>query len=83
MEQNETMTISEFKATCLSVIDRVKRTGQPVIITRHGEPVAMIDPPPAPENKKSWTGSFKSTGKIKGDIISPSGNIKNWDALNE
>ena len=36
----EKMAVSEFKATCLAVLQRVKRTGQPVLITRFGEPVA-------------------------------------------
>lgn len=71
MSHKETITISEFKATCLSVLDKVKRTGQPVLITRHGEPIAVIDPPPPPKKNKKWTGTFKSRGEITGDILSP------------
>lgn len=82
MPQKETITISEFKATCLSVLDRVKRTGQPVLITRHGEPIAVIDPPPPPEKNKKWTGTFKSRGKITGDILSPAADTIDWDVLN-
>jgi len=83
METNEMITISQFKATCLAVLDKVKRTGQPVLVTRHGKPVALIEPPPPPEINTSWLGSFKSKGKIIGDIISPAVQADNWKVLNE
>jgi prevent-host-death family protein len=77
----ETIPISKFKATCLSLLDRVKKTGQPVIVTRKGEPIAQVIPPPAPKKTGSWLGSFKSTGKITGDIISPVMEEKDWEVL--
>ena len=83
METNETIAISQFKATCLAVLDKVKRTGQPVLVTRHGKPVALIEPPPPPEIKTSWLGSFKSKGKIVGDIVSPVMDADDWKVLNE
>ena len=83
MSQHETITISEFKATCLSVLDRVKRTKQAIIETRRGEPIAMIDPPPLPMKKESWLGSFKSKGKISGDILSPAIDSNEWGIFNE
>ncbi len=83
MEYNEVITISRFKATCLAVLDKVKRTGQPVLITRRGETITMIEPPPPPEVKKSWLGSFRSTGRIVGDVISSAEGEKEWDALTE
>ena len=42
METNEVISISQFKATCLAVLDKVKRTGKPVLVTRRGIPIAMI-----------------------------------------
>ena len=83
MGQIEVITISKFKATCLAVLDSVKRTGRPILVTRHGQPVAVIDPPPKPPKKESWLGSFKSNGKITGDIVSPSMSEKDWNVLNE
>lgn len=32
----ETMAISEFKATCVVALERVRRTGTPVVVTRWG-----------------------------------------------
>ena len=38
----EEMAISKFKATCLEVVERVRKTRTPILITRHGVPVAQI-----------------------------------------
>jgi prevent-host-death family protein len=83
MEINEVLSISKFKATCLAVLDKVKRTGQPVLVTKHGEPIAIIEPPPLKEMGKSWLGSFKDKGEITGDIISPALNENDWGLLSE
>lgn len=83
MSQMETITISKFKATCLAVLDGVKRTGRSVLVTKHGHPIAVIIPPPLPKKKASWLGSFKSSGKIVGDIVSPVVSDKDWRVLND
>jgi prevent-host-death family protein len=77
----EKVTISKFKATCLALLDRVKSTGRPILVTRKGEPIAQILPPPQPEKPESWIGSFAMSGKIVGDIISPAVDEKEWDVL--
>ena len=83
MEQLEVLTISQFKATCLAVLDKVKRTNRSVMITRRGKPIAMIDPPPLPEQKKSWLGSFRTKGQIVGDVVSPVMDETQWEVLGE
>jgi prevent-host-death family protein len=83
METNEVISISQFKATCLAVLDKVKRTGKPVLVTRRGIPIAMIEPPPPPEIKESWLGAFKHKGKIIGDIVSPASKEGEWGVFNE
>ena len=77
----ETIAISKFKATCLAVLERVRRTGEPVLVTRFGEPVAEVVPPPAPARPRKWLGSFRERGEILGDIISPAVAEDEWDAL--
>jgi prevent-host-death family protein len=77
----EKVPISKFKATCLALLDRIKRTGQPILVTRKGEPIAQIIPPPAPKRPGSWVGSFASRGKIVGDIIAPAVEQGEWDVL--
>jgi prevent-host-death family protein len=83
VEHMEVITISQFKATCLAVMDRVKRTGHPVLVTRRGEPVAIIDPPPLPQKKQSWLGSFRSKGRIVGNVVSPVVTEDEWGVLGE
>jgi len=73
----ETMPISKFKATCLAVLERVHKTGKPLIVTKRGVPVAQIGPPPAPKRRKSGYGSMKDTIVILGDIVAPLDDI--WD----
>ena len=53
----EQVPISKFKATCLSLLDKVKRTGQPILITRKGDPIAQVIPPVPPTPPESWLGS--------------------------
>ena len=55
----------------LSLQDQVNKTGRPIIITQKGEPIAQVVSHPAHKKTENWLGSFKSTGKITGDIISP------------
>jgi len=81
--EEETIVISKFKATCLAVLSKVKQTGQPVLVTRRGEPIALIEPPPQPEKRESWLGMFSSRGTITGDIISPALNSREWEVLEQ
>ena len=73
----DTMPISKFKATCLAALERVRRTGRPLRVTRFGKPVADIVPP-APEKPKSWLGGMRGTAEIVGDIMVPSTELVDW-----
>jgi prevent-host-death family protein len=77
----QTMAISEFKATCLAVLERVKRTGQPILVTRRGEPVAQVVPPAPAPRAKSWLGFMIGRAKIVGDIMSPASAEDEWEVL--
>jgi prevent-host-death family protein len=77
----EEIAISKFKATCLSVLENVRKTRKPVRITRFGKPVAEIVPPSASARPETWLGSMAGTARILGDIISPASDEEDWDAL--
>lgn len=77
----QTISISEFKATCLAVLDRVKRTGRPVLVTRRGEPIAQVIPPLPLERPKSWLGCMAGSVQVPGDIVSPVADENEWEAL--
>jgi len=77
----EEIAISKFKATCLAVIEKVRKSGKPILVTRFGEPMAEVVPPPNRSKPKQWVGSLASTGKILGDIVSPASDADDWEAL--
>lgn len=74
------VAISEFKATCLKLLEQVKRTGHPVLVTKRGQPIAMVVPPPPPQAEPSWLGMFAGTARIVGDIVSPVVPDSEWEA---
>ena len=60
--------ISEFRTTCHSVLDRVARTREPVLVTRREKPIAKIVPAP-PSVAAHWLGSMRGSVTIHGDIV--------------
>ena len=77
----EEIAISKFKATCLKVIARVGKTHKPIRITRFGKPVAEIVPPSAPVTKHRKLGGMEGTIEFLGDIVGPSTDPEEWEAL--
>jgi len=69
MKPMKTMKASEFKAKCLKVMDEVAETGQPVLITKNGKPVAQLGP--VRPKRKDVFGILKGQIKTTGDIVSP------------
>jgi prevent-host-death family protein len=61
------MAAGEFKAKCLAVMDEVLESGEPVLITKRGKPVAKL----VAARKKSDEifGYMTGKAKIVGDII--------------
>ena len=77
----DTVSSSKFKATCLARLDKVKRTGRPLLITRRGVSIAEVVPPSPPKVSSGWLGSLQSTGRIVGDIVAPATAAEDWEAL--
>ena len=75
--------ISEFKAKCLALLEEVRRTRQPIRITRHGKPVAEVIPPVPVADRGSMFGSMKDSIIITGDIISPANDEDEWEVLRD
>ena len=77
----EAMAISKFKATCLAVLERVGRTGQGVLVTRRGAPIARVVPPSEPKaGTKQGFGCMAGTAQELEDITKPLGPAS-WNAL--
>ena len=64
-----TMKASEFKAKCLKLMDEVAESGEEIVITKNGRPVAKLVR--HQERPKNWFGRDRDRIRILGDIISP------------
>lgn len=73
------MPAGEFKARCLRVMEQVRATREPVVITKRGRPVAKLVP--ADERPDDVFGCLKGVIKIVGDIESPVVPPEDWEAL--
>jgi prevent-host-death family protein len=63
--------ISEFKAKCHALLERVHATKRPIRVTRFGRPIADIIPPSHAPKPTDWLGFMADTTEIVGDILSP------------
>ncbi len=77
----QTIAISEFKATCLAVLEQVRLTGTSVIVTRRGKPIAEVVPPSLATSGDSWLGSMQGTATITGDLVAPASEPGEWEVL--
>lgn len=68
------VSVSTFKAKALGIVANVARTGETVVITKLGKPVARLVPMEAPP---SLLGSVTVHGAAD-DLVEPTG--ETWDA---
>lgn len=71
-----------FKQTCLRLLDEVAETGDVVVITKRGRPVAQLVPVPA-DARDDWAGAMRGTGQILGDLVAPATEPGDWAAASE
>ena len=88
MSGQRTIAAGEFKAKCLKLMDEVRATGEEIVITKHGKPVAKLAPVEGAENARPETlfGCMKGSIEILGDIVEPvdagwEDVIRHWDEL--
>jgi prevent-host-death family protein len=74
----KSMRAGEFKARCLKVMDQVRTTREPVIITKRGRPVAKLVP--VDTRGDDIFGCLKGVVEIVGDIESPLVAPEDWEA---
>jgi prevent-host-death family protein len=67
----------KFKAQCLAIMDRVSKSGEPVIVTKHGKPVVKL----VPAEKQGDEIFNYMAGKVKivGDIVGPITPLEDWE----
>ena len=61
--------ISQFKAHCIAELKRVHQTGQPLIVTLRGKPIARVEAVHSPDGPAVKLGSRPGGAKIKRDLV--------------
>jgi len=72
----KTMAAGAFKTHCLAVMDEVHAKRRPILITKHGKPIAKLVP--ADESTDDIFNFMAGRGRIVGDIISPALTPDEW-----
>lgn len=78
----QAVAVGKFKQTCLRLLEEVRQTGRPILITKRGRPIAQVVPAPR-SLTASWRGSMRDRGKVLGDILSPASEPKDWGAVDD
>jgi len=67
----------QFKAQCLAIMDQGLRSGEPVVVTKHGKPVVKLLP--AETRADDIFGYMAGKVKIVGDIVGPVTPAEDWE----
>ena len=70
--------VTQFKAQCLRLLDQVSKSGQPLVITKRGKPLAQVTR--AVDKKRPLMGSMRGTAEEVGDIVYFD-TSKDWECL--
>jgi prevent-host-death family protein len=71
--ERNTIPAGEFKARCLGLLDQVARSGEILVITKRGKPVARLVP-----IEQTMPTSLRGSVQYHGDIVAPTG--ETWEA---
>ncbi|MFM1859285.1 MAG: hypothetical protein RL133_785 [Pseudomonadota bacterium] len=74
----QTIQISEFKAKCLSLVDEVANSGEILVVTKNGRPVAEVHPYSGGRTSSPF--GLHPGLKVLGDVVAPL-DPDDWDAL--
>jgi len=77
----KSISISEFKARCLQLVEEVRRTGEPIEVTKRGKPIVVVNP--TAKDSIDWRpGAFRDQTRILGDIEGDLVDLGiEWDAM--
>jgi prevent-host-death family protein len=77
-----TIPAGEFKQRCLALLDEVGASGEPIVVTKRGRPVAQLAPVSC-EPEQDWRGAMRGRGEILADLVEPAAGPAEWEALRE
>lgn len=64
-----TISITDFKARCLALLQELQDTDEPLIVTKHGRPLAEVRP--CRDDLETALQKFRGSVVYSGDIVSP------------
>ena len=73
----KTIAAGQFKTKCLALLDEVARTREPLLVTKHGKPVAQVVPL-SPQEYKLPENPLKGTIVYDRNIVDPVETV--WDS---
>ena len=76
MKAPRSVPATEFKTHCLALLEEVRETRQPLLVTRHGKPVVEITPYVA--RNAAHVNPLKDSIVFQDDLISPL--EERWDS---
>ncbi|MBV9145882.1 MAG: type II toxin-antitoxin system Phd/YefM family antitoxin [Acidobacteria bacterium] len=71
------ISAAQFKARCLALMDDVKATGETILITKRGEPVAELHP--ARARVVGFLGRLRGKVQLKGELSGPAVPPQDWE----
>ena len=71
----KTIAAAEFKARCLTLMENVRSTREPLVVTKRGKPVVKLVP--ADDDKDDFIGRLEGVFRVVGDVESP---IDGWES---
>jgi len=81
-EVSETIGVAAFRKACARLIAQVSEEGEPITITRHGRPVALLSPVPSPDDgKRRIIGALRGSVLGYDDPFAPAADPAEWDAV--
>lgn len=70
-----TVSATRFKAQCLALLDEVADTGETLVVTKHGRPVARVAPVAAPPSLRGTVTYLVSDDELVAPLW------EDWDPL--
>lgn len=79
---SRTVGVAVFRKTCAQLIAQVAEQREPVTITRHGRPVALLAPAPRPDDEgERIIGALRGSVLGYDDPFAPAADPAEWDAV--
>lgn len=70
------MSAADFKTHCLSVMDDVAESGEPIVVTKRGKPVVRVM---SVEEPIQILGRLQGLFEVRGNITDPAIPPEDWD----